>query len=305
MDALNSKLLPPVPELSVHPVELLDLPMARWSPQGQMRWCNATFAAWAGRSVQALAGLDAAAIFGTDNWALESPALTGALGGQVAQFTRLGRLNPAGPRWLRTLCMPDIDHAGQVIGVRTLTMDVHEQVLEQEQLRHRAERDDLTGAYSRSTMMDRIEAGTARAARRPVALFFIDLDGFKQVNDALGHAQGDALLQTVAAALMAGVRGDDAVGRFGGDEFLVLAQVRDAAGAERLATHLLEAVHAGSRGVDGQPQATASIGWAMAPQDATQPLRLIQLADDAMYAAKRNGRARVMRATVEMMRAAD
>jgi diguanylate cyclase (GGDEF)-like protein len=143
-------------------------------------------------------------------------------------------------------------------------------------------------------MMDHIEAALADPERSPVALYFVDLDGFKSVNDRLGHREGDALLIAVGAALQSAVRAEDAVGRFGGDEFLVLAPVHDAEGAHTLAMHMLAAV----RGVVGTgPLAgvvSASIGYALAPVDARHPLNLLQLADDAMYAAKRNGKDRAM-----------
>jgi diguanylate cyclase (GGDEF)-like protein len=90
------------------------------------------------------------------------------------------------------------------------------------------------------------------------------------------------------------VRAEDAVGRFGGDEFIVLAAVRDRAGADALAGHLLEAVRACSAACAGACGVSASIGYAIAPLDATQALRLLQLADGAMYAAKHAGKNRVM-----------
>jgi diguanylate cyclase (GGDEF)-like protein len=88
------------------------------------------------------------------------------------------------------------------------------------------------------------------------------------------------------------VRADDAVGRFGGDEFLVLASVRGQAGARALALHMLEAVRRVSAGVPGGG-VSASIGYALAPADAQHPLKLLQSADDAMYVAKRLGKDRV------------
>jgi diguanylate cyclase (GGDEF)-like protein len=102
---------------------------------------------------------------------------------------------------------------------------------------------------------------------------------------------GDQLLAAAAHALQQAVRSADAVGRFGGDEFLVLAPVRDAAGGHVLAQHLLQAVR-DCGALDST--VSASIGYAIAPGDASQPLRLLQLADEAMYAAKRAGKNRVM-----------
>jgi diguanylate cyclase (GGDEF)-like protein len=94
--------------------------------------------------------------------------------------------------------------------------------------------------------------------------------------------------------LQQAVRLDDAVGRFGGDEFLVLAAVRDAAGADALAEHLLRAVRACTAQCPRAASVSASIGYALTPQDATQALRLLQLADTAMYEAKRAGKDQVM-----------
>ena len=134
-----------------------------------------------------------------------------------------------------------------------MTIDVHDLTLAREQLQRSVERDAVTGALQPAH-----DDGSPRRSRwharrhEPVALFFVDLDGFKAVNDALGHREGDSLLAGVAAALQAAVRAEDAVGRFGGDEFLVLARVRDDAGAHALAEHLLDAVRHGSAAVRGR-----------------------------------------------------
>jgi diguanylate cyclase (GGDEF)-like protein len=146
-------------------------------------------------------------------------------------------------------------------------------------------------------MMERLSAAAAGCNAQPVALFFLDLDGFKSLNDVHGHTAGDVLLVSLAQALQQAVRQDDAVGRFGGDEFLVLADVRDHAGAAALGAHLLQAVRACAAACSGADGVSASIGYALAPHDATQPLRLLQLADAAMYEAKRAGKDRVVHCT--------
>jgi diguanylate cyclase (GGDEF)-like protein len=127
-----------------------------------------------------------------------------------------------------------------------------------------------------------------------VALYFIDLDGFKALNDVAGHAAGDALLVALARALQAAVRVADAVGRFGGDEFLVLACVHDIPGAHRLAAHLLDAVRACAATCQSAQAVSASIGYALAPHDAAHAMQLLRLADNAMYVAKRAGKNRVV-----------
>jgi diguanylate cyclase (GGDEF)-like protein/PAS domain S-box-containing protein len=231
---------------------------------------------------------------GARRWAEHEPYFLRALQGKTVQYTRLVTTLPEGPRWMRTSYVPDLDDSGNVLGLYTVTIDVHELTVTQEKLKRRVERDALTDVLSRRTMMDRVEAALADARRQPVALYFVDLDGFKAVNDRLGHREGDALLVAVGAALQASVRAEDAVGRFGGDEFLVMAKVRDREGAHALALHMLAAVQsvAGSGKLAGV--VSASIGYALAPADARHPLNLLQQADDAMYAAKRGGKNRAL-----------
>ncbi|HEY9066594.1 MAG TPA: diguanylate cyclase [Burkholderiaceae bacterium] len=261
-----------------------------------LRFVNKAYSEIVGESAEELLGRHIGMVRGAKRWAEHEPYFLRALEGKTVQYTRLVNSLPQGPRWLRTSYVPDFDAAGQVIGLYTVTVDVHELTVTQEKLKRRVEHDALTDVLSRRTMMDRIEAALADAARTPVALFFVDLDGFKSVNDRLGHREGDALLVAVGAALQSAVRAEDAVGRFGGDEFLVLAPVRDTAGAEALGLHLLAAVHAATATTPLAPSClpagtvSASIGYALAPIDARHPHELLQKADDAMYAAKRCGK---------------
>ena len=259
-----------------------------------IRFVNKAYAEATSETSTNLLGKHIGEVRGAKRWAEHEPYFERAMRGKTVQYTRLVQSLPQGPRWMRTSYVPDLDDDGQVLGLYTVTIDVHELTVAQERLKRRVERDALTDVLSRRTMMDHIEAALADPERAPVALYFVDLDGFKSVNDRLGHREGDALLVAVGAALQTAVRAEDAVGRFGGDEFLVLAPVRDADGAHALALHMLAAV----RGVaDTGPLAgavSASIGYALAPRDARHPLNLLQLADDAMYAAKRDGKNRAM-----------
>ncbi len=259
-----------------------------------VRFVNKAYVDASGMTAHEVLGRHIGEVRGARRWDEHRPWFERALAGEAAQYTRLVDLAGIGSRWMRTSYVPDRDEAGRVIGLYTVTIDVHELTVAQQQLQRNVERCPLTDAYSRRTMMERIEAALPAARDTPVALFFVDLDGFKAVNDTLGHREGDRLLVAAAVALQAAVRVDDAVGRIGGDEFLVLARVRDEAGAHALALHLLDAVRRSDGGLPGGHRVTASIGYALAPDDAENAARLVQRADEAMYAAKRLGRDRVL-----------
>ena len=274
--------------------EHIPYPLTYVDREFQLRFVNRAYTQAVGMAATELIGQHIGLVRGPARWEEHRPYFERALAGETVQYTRLIENLPQGPRWMRTSYVPDLDDGNRVQGVYTVTIDVHELTEAQQRLQRRAERDGLTDALARRSMMERLEAAAGACATQPVGLFFIDLDGFKALNDDQGHAAGDALLVQLAQALQQAVRAEDAVGRFGGDEFLVLAAVRDAAGAHALAGHLLKAAQAcAPAGADAQP-ISASIGYALAPLDATQPLRLLQLADHAMYAAKRAGKNRVM-----------
>jgi diguanylate cyclase (GGDEF)-like protein len=193
---------------------------------------------------------------------------------------------------MRTSYVPDRDADGRVVGVYSMLVDVHDLKLRQQQLERSIERDPVTEVFSRRAIIERIERALADRRAGCVALFFVDLDGFKTVNDMLGHRDGDAVLARVAQVLVAAVRVEDSVGRFGGDEFLVRARVPDRAAAEVIAQQLVGAIRASSAGQAVLAQVSASVGFALAPDDAETALKLVQRADDAMYYAKRSGKNR-------------
>ncbi len=160
------------------------------------------------------------------------------------------------------------------------------------ELLERSERDNLTGLYNRRKLEQLIaeELFRARRYRHRCSLLLIDLDQFKPVNDRHGHAAGDALLLEVAGVLAGTLRQSDAVGRIGGDEFLVLVPETDGPAAEQLAaklTGLIESIRL-RYGV-AELRVGASIGWSTFPEDAEDPDELRQIADRRMYRVKGKG----------------
>lgn len=162
-----------------------------------------------------------------------------------------------------------------------------------EQIEHQAYHDALTGLPNRLLFEDRLEQSIARAARshKPFAVLFVDLDGFKEVNDTLGHHAGDILLQQVAARLGSRVRLSDTLARMGGDEFaLILTDLRQAADAQYVAQRYLDLFQK-PVDLDGAVVSiTASIGVCLYPDHGTTPAALLKNSDIAMYRAKRAGK---------------
>ncbi|MBX3651094.1 MAG: sensor domain-containing diguanylate cyclase [Burkholderiales bacterium] len=170
--------------------------------------------------------------------------------------------------------------------------DVSEKKLLEQKIRDLARFDGLTGLPNRQNFIDLVENNLLRARRNRsrFALFFVDLDRFKPVNDSCGHAAGDELLKAVAARLRGALRESDIVGRFGGDEFLVLlpdiAQPADAVGvAEKIGAALDRTFELPC----GQFSISSSIGIAIYPDNGRAVDRLIENADLAMYEVKKDG----------------
>ncbi len=188
---------------------------------------------------------------------------------------------------------PIHDRLGKAIGAVMVLRDVSATRTMALQIIHAAEHDVLTNLPNRLFLNDRINQAIASAPRhrQRVAILFLDLDGFKHINDSLGHSIGDKLLQSIAASLVNCVRGSDTVSRQGGDEFVVLlSEVERPEDAAITARRILMAVSE-PRIIDQHDlHITASIGVSVFPDDGLDAESLIQNADTAMYQAKENGR---------------
>jgi diguanylate cyclase (GGDEF)-like protein len=168
------------------------------------------------------------------------------------------------------------------------------------QLSHQVVHDPLTGAANRVLVSDRMAHALARVQRAEcsMSVLFIDLDDFKLVNDELGHGVGDLVLTAVAQRLMACVRPSDTVGRFGGDEFVIVCEdVQDDAGAMDIAARVLRSLAPPFSTPSGDRSLSASIGVATCGVDnPMEPDTLVRAADRAMYRAKMEGKSRIVSA---------
>ena len=179
----------------------------------------------------------------------------------------------------------------------------------QEDLAHQAAHDSLTGLPNRAQAMRLIRSALSRAQRSGavIGLLFIDLDGFKRVNDTFGHAAGDELLREVAQRMLRTVRSGDTVARLGGDEFVVLLEpLAEQASAVTVADRLVAEVSRVVLLSDGRPaQVGASIGVAISQDGLADPDRLLHEADVAVYRAKASGRSRTEVFDTELRREVD
>lgn len=203
--------------------------------------------------------------------------------------TRLLQLQ--GDRYLQATMRPTADPGGltRVWSFHDLT----EIKRAENTIRHSAFHDALTGLPNRVLLEDRLAIATAHSGRvnRSVAVYFIDLDQFKQINDTLGHSCGDQLLKDVSARLKGLCRSCDTLARFGGDEFVFVAQgIKVPSDAALVAQRILAALRPAFTIEGRELHVTTSIGVALYPDDASDTESLIRRADVALYAAKDQGR---------------
>lgn len=202
---------------------------------------------------------------------------------------------PRAPRAFEDSSAPIHNGDGQISGAVVVFHDVSAAQAMANKMTHLAQHDVLTHLPNRLLLDDRIAQAIHLAKRHAssLALMFLDLDDFKQINDSLGHTVGDQLLQSVAQRLLACVRSSDTVSRTGGDEFIVLLSEiqgeRDAAIRARKILDVLAEQHCIEQ---IEVQITCSIGISLFPADGSSAEELLRHADSAMYQAKQTGRNR-------------
>jgi len=213
-----------------------------------------------------------------------------------------------GEDFLRRLSVSTVfNNDGSVQSRVGVFSDMTEKRASEELVWHQANFDSLTNMPNRSMFLDRLDQALKMAHRsgQPMALLYLDLDSFKEVNDTLGHGMGDQLLRDAAQRLLACVRDTDTVGRLGGDEFgIILGELHKLHGIERVMQDILQALAAPFRLGDEQVYISGSIGVTLSPQDGTETDALLKNADQAMYAAKAQGRNRYSYFTASMQEAA-
>ena len=276
--------------------------LAYWDKEQRCRFANAAYEAWFGVKPEELIGRTMRELLGPI-YARNLPHIEAALRGERQAFEREIPDPSGGPaRQSQAHYLPHLV-AGEVQGFAVMVTDISAQKRIEAELREAqaetlalATHDSLTGLPNRLLAQERIARAVehARRFRRRTAILFLDLDGFKAINDTWGHAAGDAVLKEVASRMRGSTRSSDTVARLGGDEFLVLLpEIEGAKSAATVAQKLLASMKATKFAVAGQElNVTFSVGGAVFPDHAGNVDELLARADAALYRAKRTGKDR-------------
>jgi diguanylate cyclase (GGDEF)-like protein/PAS domain S-box-containing protein len=189
---------------------------------------------------------------------------------------------------------PMFDEHGEIVAASVIGRDISDRRRLEQQLAVQSTHDDITGLPNRALLTDRLAQGFARSVRRgrPVAVVFVNVDRFREINAAHGYVVGDLVLMEVAARLQATIGMGDTLARFGGDEFVVISDETGAADVEPLVKGFVDAL-ASPMSISGlELSITASIGIAVSPPLVSDPETALRYAQTAMYAAKAAGRGR-------------
>jgi diguanylate cyclase (GGDEF)-like protein/PAS domain S-box-containing protein len=259
------------------------------------RFVNRNYQRWLGMDPQAMLGRTALEVYGPELYGSLQPHLERALSGQTFAIDhRVPDVEYARGRWLNIMYMPKVSADGSVSGVYILSSDITDVMVAERRALFLAEHDELTTLPNRAAFQAAVGKALEHSARdaKQFAVIFVDVDRFKVINDTLGHAAGDHLLQELASRMKQVVRGQDLVARMGGDEMcLLLHDVRDASHASEIAERVLAALRVPVELRTGiQHHVTVSAGIAVYPQDGTDVETLLRHADIAMYRAKAAGR---------------
>lgn len=191
-------------------------------------------------------------------------------------------------KWIHHVCSTVINRHGEHIGIRGSNRDITDLKQLQHRLEHVAGHDNLTGLVNRSLFLEHLKQRIKEShrAKTPFAVAFIDLDGFKHINDTLGHDAGDHVLKKVAQRLKKHLRANDIIARFGGDEFVGIFSIAKDSDVHTLKEKILDRIATKIRCQKFQIIIRLSIGISVYPDDGTNIDTLLNKADKAMYAMK-------------------
>lgn len=257
------------------------------------QFANRTYEDWFGLRPDQVVGRSVREVLG-DDYEKAKPYIDEALAGRRTEYERDLFLNSR-HRHLHNVYVPSLDADGRAVGFSVLATDVSERKALENDLAHRASHDPLTGLPNRALFEDRLEQALERSKRHQtvLAVMYLDIDRFKNINDKLGHQMGDEVLKAFAGRLVECVRTTDTVARLGGDEFVIILDELDAANdAERVAHKVLTALQPAFRPDGATVSATASIGLAICEPGQYEAGALLARADAALYRAKAEGRNR-------------
>lgn len=259
-----------------------------------LRYCNKPFLQTFGKIEAQCLGHVLRDLFGDDEYGVIQPYVQQALAGQQVSFERALKVHD-NERYLEARYVPEMDLGGEVRGFYLILWDITERWALEQQFRLRALRDSLTGLLNRSAILEALELAITEqdAGSRGMALLYLDIDHFKEINDSLGHAVGDEVLKVFASRLERSVRASDVVARLGGDEFVILLQhLPSPEHACEVATKVIEAMHEPLQIRQSSLQVSTSIGVAIFDGRTSCPEHLLEKADQALYQAKQAGRSR-------------
>lgn len=285
--------------------------LARLNRQLVFQFVNPAFVGALGRPAHSIVGRHVAEVYPADIVPRVRNHAQRCLAGETVSYQGVFPFPNGQPVHVQVTMTPQRNSLDEVEGVIIVVNDISELIQTQNALhdtvhlmRHLAQHDRLTGLPNRALFHDRLDHALAVARRQHarLALVFIDLDGFKPVNDALGHQAGDQVLQQVANRIKSTVRESDTVARLGGDEFvLLLPQVDDEEAACLTASKVRDALVAPMMVGERQVHIGASLGIALYPDHSQDADALMSKADTAMYEAKRAGKGEVLLYTPGML----
>ncbi len=190
-----------------------------------------------------------------------------------------------------------VDIKGEPPLIFTTEHDISTRKQMEDDLKHMATHDSLTGLYNRRVLEERLNDEVIRATRynHPLSVFMLDIDHFKPINDRYGHHIGDSILQDFSKVLEGSIRNSDYAARYGGEEFIIILPETSLSKAEEMAERLRKQIEENSFSIEGNKnhKLTTSIGIATFPEHAQTDQDLLEAADSAMYTAKKAGRNQV------------